>query len=93
MSLTGLGAGELSAVFLARELSADLVLLDELKARRYAQRESLPVIGCIGILEHLYQKGELKDLREAYQELIQHKTRIDLRTLQSSLAMFNLPPL
>ena len=26
--LTGLGAGELSAVFLARELSADLVLLD-----------------------------------------------------------------
>jgi uncharacterized protein len=29
---TGLGAGELSAVLLARELGADLVLLDECKA-------------------------------------------------------------
>ncbi len=34
--MTGLGADELRAIALA-ELSADLVLIDERKARRYAQ--------------------------------------------------------
>jgi predicted nucleic acid-binding protein len=33
----GLGAGERGAILLARSLSADLVLLDEWKARRIAR--------------------------------------------------------
>ena len=89
----GLGAGELSTVVLARELSADLVLIDEWRARRYAKEEGLPIIGCIGILEDLYEQGDLSDLRGAYQQLILHKTRIDLQTLQHSLAKFRLPHL
>lgn len=60
---TGLGVGELSAVALATEMSAGLVLIDEWKARRYAQREGLPVIGCVGILEDLYEQGKLTDLK------------------------------
>jgi predicted nucleic acid-binding protein len=40
---------------LAEELSADLVLIDEWRARRYAQKRGLSVIGCIGILENLYE--------------------------------------
>ena len=90
---TGLGAGELSAVVLAKELPADLVLIDEWRARRYAREEGLPIIGCVGILEDLYEQGYLRDLRGAYQQLIQHKTRIDLQTLQHSLAKFKLLPL
>jgi predicted nucleic acid-binding protein len=90
---TGLGVGEVSAIFLAKELPADLVLLDERRARRFAQEEGLAVAGCIGILEDLFERGELKDLRAAYQELIRHKARIDRQTLQSSLGKFNLRPL
>jgi predicted nucleic acid-binding protein len=90
---TGLGAGELSAVQLAKETGADLVLLDELKARRYAIAQELPVIGCIGILENLFRAGHLADLREAYIRLLAEKIRIDLATLQHSLMKFNLPPL
>jgi predicted nucleic acid-binding protein len=89
----GLGAGELSSVVLAKELSADLVLIDDRRARRYAREEGLPIIGCVGILEDLYEQGDLSDLRGAYRELIQHKTRIDLQTLQHSLAKFKLLPL
>jgi predicted nucleic acid-binding protein len=90
---TGLGVGEASAVMLAKELSADLILIDEWKARRYAISEGLRVIGCVGILESLYEQGHVSDLRDAYQELIHQKTRIDLQTLQRSLAEFKLPPL
>lgn len=89
----GLGAGELSTVVLAKELAADLVLIDESRARRYAREEGLPIIGCVGILEDLHEQGDLSDLRGANQHLIQHKTRIDLQTLQHSLAKFRLPRL
>jgi predicted nucleic acid-binding protein len=90
---TRLGRGELSAVVLAKELSADLVLIDERRARRYAQMEGLPVIGCVGILKDLYEQEILRDLKSAYQRLVHHGIRIDLRTLQHSLAKFQLPPL
>jgi predicted nucleic acid-binding protein len=90
---TGLGAGEVSAVFLAKEQSADLVLIDDWRARRYANQEALSIIGCVGILEDLHGQGFLLDLSGAYQRLIQQKTRIDLKTLQNSLAKFKLLPL
>jgi hypothetical protein len=35
----------------------------------------------------------MSDLRSAYEQLIQSKIRIDLRTLQNSLAKFGLHPL
>jgi predicted nucleic acid-binding protein len=92
-SAVGLGAGELSAVALAEELKADLVLIDEWRARRYALEKGLAVIGCVGVLEELYQLGHMSDLRGAYRQLIQHKTRIDFKTLQHSLAKFDLKPL
>jgi predicted nucleic acid-binding protein len=90
---TGLGAGEISAILLAKELSADVTLMDEWKGRRLAVEEGLAVVGCIGILEELYRRKEIKELRGIYQELIRQNIRLDLRTLQSSLAQFNLPPL
>lgn len=89
----GLGAGEVSAVFLAKELHADLTLMDEWRGRRLASKEGLAVIGCIGILEELYRLGEITDLRENYQELLRQNIRVDLRTLQSSLKHFGLASL
>jgi uncharacterized protein len=90
---TGRGAGEIGTVLLAKELSADLVLIDEWKARRYAQEEGLSVVGCVGILEDLYKQGHVSDLRNAYQQLIRNRARIDIETLQLSLAKLELRPL
>jgi predicted nucleic acid-binding protein len=90
---TGLGMGELAAILLARELKADLVLMDEWKARRHAVAEGLAVQGCIGILEILYRKKLLPDLRSVYVHLLAQKIRLNLQTLQDSLGKFNLPPL
>jgi len=41
----GLGAGEVSAVFLAKELHADLTLMDDWKGRRLASEEQFEVVG------------------------------------------------
>ena len=88
-----LGAGETSAIFLARQLGIDLVLMDEWRGRRFAREAGLSVLGCIGILEELHKLGLLVDLRRSYLDLIRQNIRIDSRTLAASLASFNLPPL
>lgn len=89
----GLGAGERGTILLARSLEADLVLLDEWKARRVAQEAGLPVVGCLAVLEAGARKGLLPDLREAYIDLLRQGIRFDLRLLQDSLARLGLPKL
>ena len=56
---TGLGAGEVSTVILANEILAELILIDELRGRRFARASGFEVIGCIGVLEILYQRSEI----------------------------------
>ena len=53
----------------------------------------MSVVGCIGILEEMYRRDEIKDLRQIYQELIRQNIRVDLRTLQASLKLFGLKAL
>jgi predicted nucleic acid-binding protein len=93
ISRTGLGAGEVSAVLLAKELTADLILMDEWKGRKLAIEEGLAVAGCVAILEELYRRGHVEDLRRIYQDLLLQKIRVDLRTLQASLKQFGLASL
>ena len=93
MRQTGLGAGEVSAVLVAHETAADLLLIDKRRTRRHANIQGLEVIGCIGILETMHRRGHLDDLHEAYARLIEAGFRIEKRALSESLARLNLSPL
>jgi hypothetical protein len=62
----GLGLGELSTLILAKEIGAELLLLDDLRARKLAQQKGAFVQGTVGILELCFRRGYLRDLREAY---------------------------
>lgn len=64
-----LGAGERGAILLAKDLKANLVLLDEWKALRVARDAGLSVVGCLGILEAAARRGLVHDLRQAYIDL------------------------
>jgi predicted nucleic acid-binding protein len=88
-----LGAGERAAILLAKSLEADLVLLDEWKARRVAQDAGLSVVGCLGILEAGARRGLVPDLRQVYMDLLRQGIRFEVRLLQDSLARLGLPKL
>jgi uncharacterized protein len=55
--LQSLGRGEAEAIELASEIHADLVLIDETKARRIAARHGLQLIGVLGILVKAKSSG------------------------------------
>jgi len=88
-----LGAGERGAIFLAKSLQADVVLLDEWKARRIARDAGLSIVGCLGILEAGAKKALVPDLRQAYIDLLRQGIRFDIRLLQDSLTRFGQPKL
>ena len=88
-----LGAGELSAIVLAKECRADAVLLDDHQARQLAKREGLTVLGSVGLLEAFYVGGYLPDLGAAFRKLLAENVYIDKRLLDRRLKLLGLPSL
>ena len=87
-----LGLGELSTILLAKEIRASDALLDDYNARKLAKAEGLQVCGSVGLLEALYLRGHLSDLRAAFRQLMAH-SYIDQRLLDLRLQGLGLPPL
>jgi predicted nucleic acid-binding protein len=85
-----LGAGELSTILLARELTASVALIDERRARRLAATEGLAVSGSIAVLESGFRKKYVSDLREVYRQLLAANIWIDQKKLNQSLDSFGL---
>jgi len=88
-----LGAGELSAILLAKECRANAVLLDDHQARQLAKREGLTVLGTVGLLEAFYVRGHLPDLGETFRKLLAENVYIDKRLLERRLKLLGLPAL
>lgn len=63
-----LDKGEREAILLAQELSADLVLLDDKRARIIALEFGITITGTVGILDKAARIG-LIDLKTVFQEL------------------------
>ena len=74
--------GEAEVIVLAREIEADVLLLDEKKARRIAQANAQPVIGTIGILQAAKDKGLIPDMKTPLDDLIAHGIWIDRNLYQ-----------
>jgi predicted nucleic acid-binding protein len=70
--LDELDAGEAETIVLARERSADLVLMDERKGQRKLAQLGVPKIGTPGILLTAKQTGLLPSIRADIERLRQH---------------------
>ena len=72
-NLENLDAGEREAIFLAEEMRASLLLIDEKQGRLEAKRRSLSTIGTLGVLLAGAKKG-LADPEWLFQRLIAETT-------------------
>lgn len=79
-----LHAGEREVILLAREIEADLVVMDEKAARRLAREQGLNVTGLIGILDEVATRG-LVDLLTAVEHLRQTNFRASPHLLKMLL--------
>ena len=50
MTTVGLDRGESEAIVLAQRLRSQLIILDDISARRYAQQHQLPLTGTAGVI-------------------------------------------
>lgn len=71
----GLGAGECEAISLAIEINADLVLIDDRKARKMAIERGLNIAGTINILESAAKRDLIK-LAKVFEQLEKTNFRI-----------------
>jgi uncharacterized protein len=90
---SGLGGGERGTIYLALSLSAEMVLIDEERARRTAARAGLAVAGSIAVLERGARLKKVADLRSIYLSLLDQGIRFDHRVLEQSLARLGLAKL
>ena len=84
-NITKLDLGECAAITLAQELQADRLLLDDLAARKEAQRLGLPVIGTVGIVLIAKQLGLIPNVKQVLDDLIANGTRISQQLYKQTL--------
>ena len=70
---------------LATEQRADLVLVDERRARAVLARIGIPIKGTIGILLEAHRKGMIADVKEALDRLIAGGFWIDRKWYEKAI--------
>ncbi len=61
--LNDLDEGEAEVIALAQELEADLLIIDEKLARKFAQLKGFPCVGTLGLLLKAKEKGLITQLK------------------------------
>lgn len=72
-----MGRGERTAIALARELDAELVVLDDEQGRTEARRHGLSITGSIGILIEAKERDVIASMRRELDRLVEEGLWID----------------
>lgn len=81
--------GESESVILYRELQADFLLIDDKKARTFAENSGIQCVGTIGILSIAKQKGIIEALKPIFQAFLKNKRYYSLKLLNMVLEQHN----
>ena len=72
MYKTQLHDGEVEVMILAKDIIADIVIIDDAKAKKHAKYLGLPVTGTLGILIKAKQKGYIDKLKPILYQMVQN---------------------
>jgi len=81
--------GEAETIALAEEIKADVVLIDDLKAREIAKLRRLNVIGTIGVLLDAKEQGMIHELKPLLDKLMKKRIRINRELYEHVLELAN----
>lgn len=82
-----LGKGELEAIDVYLELKADLLIIDDKKARNAAESQNIKCIGTIGLLTLAKKKGFIRELRKYFIQLLKNRRYFSYQLLNQVLEM------
>jgi predicted nucleic acid-binding protein len=85
--LSDLDRGEAEVLALAQERHADLVVLDERLARRYARRLNLKLTGTLGVLLRAKQQGLVPAIKPLIEQLVQGGIRLSDDVIAKTLQL------
>ncbi len=83
----GLGKGELAAIGLYKQLSADLLLIDDARAKKVAYLNNLEVMGSLGVLILAKKKGLIATIKPLLTRLRCSEIFVSEHLLDQMLAM------
>jgi len=81
----GLGLGELEAITLYKKLDADVLLIDDNRAKKYASLNGVKVIGSLGILIKAKEKGHIEKVKPLLDEIQKSKVYISMKLIEKVL--------
>lgn len=87
--MNGLGKGELAAIGLYKQLSADLLLIDDARAKKVAYLNNLEVMGSLGVLLLAKQKGLIVAIKPYINRLRSSDIFISDQLLEKLLTIAN----
>jgi predicted nucleic acid-binding protein len=85
LNVGGLGQGEIEAMALYKELSADVLLIDDRRARTIAEHNKINCIGALGFLLFAKQRGVIGKIAPYIQRLRNSSIYYDETLLQKVL--------
>ncbi len=83
--MSSFGRGEAEVLALAKEKKADLILLDEKRARKTARRAGFKVMGVLGILVISKNKGFISSVKPFIEELNKQGFRLSEKVIKRTL--------
>jgi len=85
--LEGLGQGEAETILVAKQRRAEWAVLDDLEARRAAQKLGIKTIGTVGILAMAKEQGLISAVKPLITDLIAAKFWLSAKVQQEILQL------
>lgn len=86
---TQVDIGEASAIALAKEMNNPLLLLDDLKARKLANKLNLKFTGTLGVINKAKQTGVINEVKPLIDKLLATDFRISKNIINELLRINN----
>jgi predicted nucleic acid-binding protein len=83
----GLGIGELEAITLCKQLNADVLLIDDERAKKYAIINDVKVIGSLGILIKAKEHGYISEIKPLLDKIMDSEVYISHKLVAKVLRL------